>query len=66
MSLRNEVKKNEMKLRKRSYEMEDFVFITLKILILEFRFWKIIGGEANTPLTPLSSPIATALLRSVP
>ena len=37
--------------------MKDFVFITLKLLILEFHFCKILG-VANTTL---GTPVTTAL-----
>ena len=35
-----------------SYKMKHFVFKTFKKLILEFQFWKILGGKC--PLAPLS------------
>ena len=37
--------------QKRSYKMKHFVFKKLKLFILEFQFWKILGGgEGQMPL----------------
>ena len=47
--------------QKRSYEMMHFVFKTLKLLTLEFQFWKILEGkcrfsaDGGTPPIPPSS-----------
>ena len=49
--------------QKEIYKMMHFVFKTLKVLTLEFQFWKILGGTCPpSPPPPAPPSAATALL----